>query len=86
MESYGVLLYAKAFIRVFRTNQLVSNVETKKALDYCEILEDEVNQMTASQRTLVNALITKHNPIISIRVYMHETDNYLYGHSTVCQD
>lgn len=64
VESYGVLLYAKAFIRVFRTNQLVSNVETKKALDYCEILEDEVNQMTASQRTLVNALITKHNPFI----------------------
>jgi hypothetical protein len=64
VESYGVLLYAKAFIRVFRANKLVSSEETKKAKDYCEILEKEVTEMTASQRTLFNALITRHNPFI----------------------
>lgn len=66
IESYGVLLYAKSFIRVFRANKLVGCEETKKAKDYCEIMEKEVAEMTAPQRTLVNALITKHNPFLII--------------------
>lgn len=64
VESYGVLLYAKAFIRVFAANELVSSVEAGKAKDFCEILEKEVTEMTAQQRTLVNALITNHNPFV----------------------
>jgi len=64
IESYGFLLYAKSFIKVFEENELISTEEANKNKEYIEILEREVNEMMARQRTLFNALITQHNPFI----------------------
>lgn len=64
IESYGVLLYAKSFVKVFEVNELISCEEAEKSKEYIEILESEVTEMTAPQRTLFNTLITQHNPFI----------------------
>ena len=64
IESYGVLLYAKAFIKVFSSNELISSEEAEKAKEYSEILEKEVAEMTAAHRSLFHAFVTQDNPFV----------------------
>ena len=64
IESYGVLLYAKAFIKVFSSNELISSEEAEKAKEYSEILEKEVSEMTAAHRSLFHAFVTQNNPFV----------------------
>ena len=61
IEPKGIILYAKAFIRVFESHRLVRRSVTKKAKDFCDILEKEVEQMTSRNNTKVNAILTQAN-------------------------
>lgn len=64
IEPQGIIFYAKAFIRVFESHGLINDSVTKKAKDYCDILEKEVEHMTSRNNALANALLTQHNPFI----------------------
>lgn len=66
VEPKGIILYAKAFISVFESNELVSTDVAKKAKEHCELLQKEIEQMTAKHNTIINALITQHNPFVII--------------------
>lgn len=61
VKPEGIMLYAKTFIRVFESHELVRNDVIKKAKDYSDILEKEIVLMTSRNNVLVNALITQHN-------------------------
>lgn len=61
VDPKGIMLYAKAFIRVFKENNLVNERVTVKAQEHCDILEKEIEQMTAEHSTIVRAFITNHN-------------------------
>ena len=61
VKPEGIMLYAKTFIRVFESHELVRSDVIKKAKDYSDILEKEIVLMTSRNNVLVNALITQHN-------------------------
>lgn len=64
VDPMGIILYAKAFIRVFESNHLVSLDITSKAMEHCEILQREIELMTSQHRSIANALIIQHNPYV----------------------
>ena len=64
VDPKGIILYAKAFIRVFKENNLVNECVAVKAQEHCDILEKEIEQMTAEHSAIVRAFITNHNPFI----------------------
>lgn len=66
VEPKGIILYAKAFIRVFEYNKLVPRSMTKNAMGHCDVLQKEIEQMTARQNTIVNTLMTQHNPFVIV--------------------
>lgn len=66
VDPIGILLYAKAFIRVFESNNLVNRKATKNAKEYCEFLQKEIEQMTSKDNTIVRALIANHNLYVII--------------------
>lgn len=61
VDPMGIILYAKAFIRVSESNHLVSKDVTSKAKEHCEILQREIEHMTSQDKTIVNAFITQNN-------------------------
>ncbi len=64
VDPMGIILYAKAFIRVSESNHLVNLDVTSKAKEHCEILQREIEHMTSKHKTIVNALTTQHNPFV----------------------
>lgn len=64
IDASGILLYTRAFIEVFKTNALIDDTIASKADKYCEILEKEIDHMTARQNTLLNAIISQHNGFV----------------------
>lgn len=64
VDPMGIILYAKAFIRVSESNHLVSTDVTEKTKEHCEILQREIEHMTSQHKTIVNAFITQHNPFV----------------------
>lgn len=66
VNPQGIILYAKAFIRVFEENKLVDEHVTKKAQEHCDFLEKEIEQMTAEHSAIVRAFITNHNLFVIV--------------------
>lgn len=64
IDASGILLYARAFIEVFRNNELIDDTLASSSEKYCDILEKEIDHMTAHQNTLLNSVITQHNWIV----------------------
>lgn len=66
VDPIGVLLYTKAFIGVFGSNQLVDQCVVTKSQEYCDILQKEIDLMTSENSVIVRALITSSNPFVII--------------------
>lgn len=64
IDSSGILLYTKAFIEVFKANELIEDSVASNAYKYCEILEKEIDHMTTQHNTLINAVLSQHNWIV----------------------
>lgn len=64
IDAQGILLYARAFIEVFRNNGLIDNAVASNSEKHCDILEKEIGHMTAQQNTLLNSVISQHNWIV----------------------
>lgn len=64
MDANGIILYAKAFVNVFKENQLVEQQVANKASCFIDLQKQEVEHMTQSSRTLVNAVLTQHNSLL----------------------
>ena len=61
IDANGILLYTKAFVNVFKHNKLVADVEIRKAEDFLDIQEKEVNYMMQSKKSLVTAVLSQRN-------------------------
>jgi hypothetical protein len=66
VDPMGIILYAKAFIRVSETNHMVSQDVISKTKEHCEILQREIEQMTSQQRSIINTLVIQHNPFVIV--------------------
>lgn len=61
MDVNGVLLYAKAFVKVFKENGLINKCDADKADSFIELQKNEIDHMTQSSRILMNAVMSQHN-------------------------
>lgn len=66
IDAIGIILYAKAFIEVFKHNKLVEDDITNKANVFCQILQNEVSHMTSQQKSLINTTFSQYNAIVFI--------------------
>lgn len=66
VDPVGVLLYTKAFIGVFGSNQLIDQNVAKKSQEYCDILQKEIDLMTSENSAIIRAFITSNNLFIII--------------------
>ena len=66
VNPQGIILYAKAFIRVFEENKFVDEHVARKAQEHCELLGKEIEQMTAEHSAIARAFITNHNLFILV--------------------
>lgn len=63
IDANGILLYTKAFVNVFKHNKLIADVEIRKAEDFLDIQEKEVNYMMQSKKSLVTAVLSQRNVV-----------------------
>lgn len=64
LEPNGILLYAKAFINVCRSNGLVEPAMLDREMEFVEIQSKEIEQFTSGRRTRVNAAIVQKLPTV----------------------
>lgn len=63
IDANGILLYTKAFVNVFKHNKLVADVEIRKAEDFLDIQEKEVNYMMQFKKSLVTMALSQRNVV-----------------------
>lgn len=64
MDANGIMLYAKAFVNVFKENNLVEADVTNRANSFIDLQKQEVEHMTQGAKALVNSVLVQHNPLI----------------------
>lgn len=64
MDANGIMLYAKAFVNVFKENLLVDTDLANRAESFIDLQKQEVEHMTQGSKALVNSVLVQHNPLI----------------------
>ncbi|MBR1506129.1 MAG: hypothetical protein IJ614_08485 [Prevotella sp.] len=66
IDANGILLYAKAFVKINRDNQFISHDSAQKSLEHINLLQDEIEFMMKPRNNLFNTVMAQHNWIIFI--------------------
>lgn len=61
LDANGILLYTKAFVNVFKHNNLIAEAEIKRAEDFLAIQEKEVDYMQQNKKSLINVALSQRN-------------------------
>lgn len=70
IDPKGVILYAHAFINVFRYNKLIEDERANKAESFLKIQEQEIDHMQHIHRSKVDILLSQKNLVIIVSSYI----------------
>lgn len=61
IDANGILLYTKAFVNVFKHNNLIAEAEIKRAEDFLAVQEKEVDYMQQTRKSLISTVLSQRN-------------------------
>lgn len=61
IDANGIIIYARAFINVFKYNSLIDENYANKAEDFLKIQESEINHLLNPKKNILNSLLAQDN-------------------------
>ena len=61
IDANGIIIYARAFVNVFKYNSLIDENYANKAEDFLKIQESEINHLLNPKKNILNSLLAQDN-------------------------